>query len=230
MKAILNKIKGALKGISVEGYVSIIVAIVIGYYSTKVSLFISKQQVDIKGFDSLLSNSNRTIDTLKMELQVLRHQLALNEAAQLEANKNASLSDEANMNEFSSAILRMGDRIMTRKEALKWDNSTTYWWTMYMKEIMQGQLANTYLLKSDTLNTLWVRAYSLMYFYNQNPKGSFNKKDFNSDFDFQNQERRINEINPKAAEDFMSCWNATNKAYEAGLKYLKNDKRFLRYR
>ena len=212
--------------------ISIVVTILLGFFSVTVSLYISKQQVDIKGFDNLLYNSNRTIDTLNSELQVLKHQLVLNEASQNEANRNAALQDEANMNEFASAVFKIGDRISKREEISKWTDGAgeTYWWVMYMKEIFLSQLSNTYLIKNDSLDILWGKAYSLMYFYDENPhKGGFSKKNFDNSFGNQKDQRRIEEINPNAADDFISCWEATNRAYEMALKYLKKDERFQKY-
>jgi hypothetical protein len=193
---------------------SILVPVVLWVYSARISFYLAKQQVEIKGFESLLSNSKNATDRLDSELGVLKNQLTLNVSIQKEANINAAFSDEANMN--------MG----TKEAIMKSDSAQRHFFVASLRAIFESQLTNQYLEKNDTLVVLWIKAYNQLYYYVDNP-GGFQRGDFDRSWDI-GPETRLDEINPKLNRDIGDCWDAANKAYENALKYLKKDIRFLK--
>ncbi len=216
--------KIAIVGIGISTYVGFLVALL----SIKITLYISNQDVKIDGFNALLSKSDATIDKLNAEIGLLKDQLKLNENAQNTANQNAEYSEEANMNRFSGAILKLGATIGTKEMATKDEIMPTHFYINGLKEILESQIENPYIFKNDSLKIAWMEAYKQLYFYTDEwERANFNKKDFDPSFNTgENKTIRLNEIAKNKKQDVEACWIATNKAYIIGVKYLKQDKRF----
>ena len=216
--------------------VSAFMAIILAFISIKVSFYIGSQQLDIRGFGSLLSKSDSTLNSLKVEVDLLRNQLKLNELAQNVANKNAEYADKANMNEFASAVFKLGDKLGKRGIFVNGDEMARHFLVVDFKTILESQVNNPFVVKNDTIADAWMSAYKQIYYYSDGWSiTNHNKEDFNSNFI---KHKRNDTIMDKTVDvksrsnkqEVGMLWDKVNRAYELGVAYLKGDGRFQAYR
>jgi len=197
--------------------------IITGVCAILVTWEVSQQQQSIKGFDKLLT--------------VVDSQLVLNEKAQAESNKNAALADEGDMYIFSASVYKLGAIIDTKSNSIKWNTQKKTEFLTAVKNILESQMNNPYLVKNRQLFKSWINAYRRSYFFVEGAEGRVYTDeqgriltDEQGRIFISEPEReklRLDELGKKFQEDFNSCWEAANNAYLSATKSLKVDSRFI---
>ncbi|HTA27501.1 MAG TPA: hypothetical protein VK809_06925 [Bacteroidia bacterium] len=217
--------------------------IITGVCAILVTWEVSQQQQSIKGFDTLLTVVNRQLEInektqieLNKNTALIDSQLVINEKTQADLNKNAALADEGNMYIFSAAVYKLGAIIDTKSTINKWDKQKKTSFLNMVKNILETQMNNPYLVKNKQLFKPWMNAYKRSYFFVNGADGlelTDEKGRVLTDdqgriiiTEPERENLRLDELGKKFQEDFNSCWDAANNAYLSATKSLKGDSRF----
>lgn len=203
-----------------------IAALLIAIVSLIQNQRISDQEQTIKNFDSLLKNTQATLDKLITTNNLLKDQLELNRTTQEQANIRYKKDAIGNKNNFIAAVLHYGEILnLWDLEIHKEGNlnmTNTYisdFESYYINEITKillSQLNNPFLIQNKQLNNAWTDAYKhITYLTNDNV--------FDSSFSVEFYGRPgtlLDSIENNVKRDLKSCRESINRAYLLSAKYI----------
>ncbi|HEY9177757.1 MAG TPA: hypothetical protein VIN07_08710 [Flavipsychrobacter sp.] len=204
-----------------------IAAVILGIVSLSQNERLSKSEQIIHGFDSLLRNTNSTLEALVITNTLLREQLELNRVAQLVSAEQITNESIGNRNKFIAAVQTLGsildlwnkevDISTDEKNRREYASDLEGGFIKEIENVLLEQMSNPYLNKNLIVKNAWNKAYKHIKFL-----GGSNvfEGSFSSDF-YSRAKSPLDSIDNTIARDIYSCRISINNAYIHSARYIR---------